>query len=62
MEYAKALERAGLPQNLAEILDRTYEEHIPQFELKEFDVAKEQLSKQEQTQIHARENQEQIER
>lgn len=62
MEYAKALERAGLPQNLAEILDRTYEEHIPQFELKEFDIAKEKLSKQEQTQIYARENQEQMER
>lgn len=53
-EYAKALERAGLPQNIAEILDRTYEEHIPQFELKEFDIAKEQLSKQ--TQMHARES------
>ena len=62
MEYAKALERAGLPQHLADILDNTYEEHIPQFELKEFDMAKEQLSKQEQTQIHARENQEQMER
>lgn len=61
-EYSKALDRAGLPQDIAEILDRTYEEHIPQFELKEFDIAKEQLKEQEQTQIHARENQEQIER
>lgn len=61
-EYDKALERAGIPQNIAEILDRTYEERIPQFELKEFDIAKEQLNKQEQTQIRARENQEQIER
>lgn len=61
-EYSKALDRAGLPQDIAEILDRTYEEHIPQFELKEFDIAKEQLKEQEQTQIHTRENQEQIER
>lgn len=61
-EYDKALERAGLPQNLANMLDKTYEEHIPQFELKEFDIAKEQLNKQEQTQMHVRRNQEQMER
>ena len=61
-KYAKVLERAGLPQNIANILDKTYEEHIPKFELKEFDIAKQQLNKQEQTQIHVRENQEQMER
>ena len=43
-------------------LDKTYEEHIPQFELKEFDIAKEQLNKQEQTQMLVRGNQEQMER
>lgn len=62
VEYDKALERAGLPQNLANMLDKTYEEHIPQFELKEFDIAKEQLNKQEQTQMLVRGNQEQMER
>ena len=44
------------------MLDKIYEEHIPQFELKEFDIAKEQLNKQEQTQMHVRGNQEQMER
>ena len=61
-EYDKALERAGLPQNLANMLDKIYEENIPQFELKEFEIAKEQLNKQEQTQMHVRGNQEQMER
>ena len=61
-EYDKALERAGLPQNLANILEKSYKEHIQQFELKEFDIAKEQLNKQEQTQMHVRGNQEQMER
>ena len=60
-EYTKVLRYAGLPHNIAAILDNTYEDPIAQFELKEFDIAKEQLNKPEQTQIHARDTQEEFE-
>lgn len=54
--------KVDLSNGVANMLDKTYEEHIPQFELKEFDVAREQLNKQEQTQMLVRGNQEQMER
>ena len=54
--------KVDLSNGVANMLDKTYEEHIPQFELKEFDIAREQLNKQEQTQMLVRGNQEQMER
>lgn len=47
--YYTALNRAGLPQSVSNVLEQVYEERITQAEMKDFDQAKEHIKTKEKT-------------
>lgn len=60
-EYSRILDRAGLPDELNEILENTYEEHASSFEMEDFKKAKEQLNSREYKERENRQVEEQSE-
>ena len=46
-EYSKMIDRAGIPDELNQILENTYEEHVSSLEMEDFKKAKEQFMSNE---------------
>ena len=60
--YLEVLQHAGLPQNINNIIDKSYEDGVAPFDFKDFEIAKKKMNQKLQNKTQYRENQEEMEK